>query len=1022
MPHRHRRMLRYSALFGSLLLLSQGLVAQASARPVPDNAPAALAPAAETVAVTEPGPAVVPTDFSGDVRDLPQVPSTSMLDFEPEEPEFPIGEGPGSTEPGPQPATVPAGPMPAASQNFAGLNFSDRCPTGTGPRCGSGWPPDTNGDVGPSHYVEAVNQSYAIYDKAGTLLASFSENALFSGSGANPCNGNSRGDPIVVYDPLADRWILSHFAFPSSFGQPIAPYYQCIAASKTGDPVSGGWWLYAIRTDIGGPGAPPVGTLNDYPKFGTWTDCLYFAANGFLNAQAFNGSEFASFNRGDLYSGATLRWGIGFLPWPGPAPAFTMIPGNIGGSAARNTPPPGTRDFFVSESVTGYGYEVRQFTPAADCGGGGTRGAATMVSQTPYVSPPARVAQPGTLRTLDSLGERLMQKVQYRKVGSTESLWATLTVGTPSASTASPQWVQIDVTGGVVATAPVQEGIHAPDTTLNRWMGSIAADGDGNAALGYSTASGMAPDYPSIAYAGRLASDPLGTLPRTEVQLVAGQGSQTNTCGSGACYRWGDYTAMSVDPVDDCTFWYTNQYYDSQANGTIGNWQTRIGSFRFPTCASAAPATEVQVETAPDGSGTVVPAQGVAAGSSITVYAVSRDASGGFVANVPAFWSLVERTGGVVRSDLVGSATRTTGTSAVFTGHLAGTATIRAVSGDLTAGDSGLITVTEPSATQVRVETAADGSGSVVPARSLAPGDEIAVYAISRDASGTLIANVTATWSLIGTTGGVVRSDLVGSDTRTTGTSAVFTGHFAGTATIRAESGTLAPTDSGLITVTDFPYPSPPQSPRSGPTRNPVPAAQITLTAAPAPIDLGASTTVTLRFATLGADRQVEIQSRDAVTGVFSTLATVTTDSAGRAVYPTGSLTYTTTFRAVFAGAPDLSPGTSDTAVVGVRRSVTMSPSYTGYRTVARGTALTYGTRVGPLNGIAVPRGTFQVYRLIDSEWVFQTSATFGTDSAGTASFSWTWSHPGDWYVRWRANSDAFNTAAYSPIAKVTVP
>jgi hypothetical protein len=191
--------------------------------------------------------------------------------------------------------------------------------------------------------------------------------------------------------------------------------------------------------------------------------------------------------------------------------------------------------------------------------------------------------------------------VQYRKVGSAESLWIVNTAGTPSSTplTVSPQWAQIDVTGGTVATTPVQQQIFSPDTTLNRWMGSIAADKDGNVALGYSTSNGTAPNYPSIAYAGRLVTDPLDTLPQTEVQLVAGAGSQDNSCGGGPCNRWGDYTAMTVDPVDDCTFWYTNEYYSSAANGTSGNWQTRIGSFKFPTCGATSTTGYLRVTSSP---------------------------------------------------------------------------------------------------------------------------------------------------------------------------------------------------------------------------------------------------------------------------------------------------------------------------------------------------------------------------------------------------------------------------------------
>ena len=120
--------------------------------------------------------------------------------------------------------------------------------------------------------IVAVNDAYAIYSKTGTLLASFTENQLWSTGGANPCNGNSAGDPVVLYDQLADRWILTHFAFAFSGSPlaPVSPFYQCIAASKTSDPVSGGWWLFPVRMDPGGAGLPPVGAFNDYGKFGIW--------------------------------------------------------------------------------------------------------------------------------------------------------------------------------------------------------------------------------------------------------------------------------------------------------------------------------------------------------------------------------------------------------------------------------------------------------------------------------------------------------------------------------------------------------------------------------------------------------------------------------------------------------------------------------------------------------------------------------------------------------------------------------
>ncbi len=487
--------------------------------------------------------------------------------------------------------------MPSPTNNFAGMSRTDPC---IGGNCGNGYPPDPNGDVGPNHYIEAVNSSYAIYSKTGTRLAAFTENQLWSTTGSNPCNGNSAGDPIVLYDALADRWILTHFAFAvDSKGNPISPFYQCIAASKSGDPVSGGWWMYALRMDPGTTGAPPVGSFNDYGKFGIWSDCLYMAANEFdQTSGSFTGTLFASFSRSDLYSGATLTWSLGFINnATGP---FTMIPSHLSGQAAFSVPV-GTPNYFVSQSAAAWAFEVRKFTPAANCGSGGALSTATNVSQTSYTPIGTNnVPQPGTTNKLDNVDDRLMQKVQYRKVGAKESLWVVHNVQTPG-GIVTEQWAQIDVTGGTIATTPVQQQIYTPDATLFRWMGSLAVDAQGNMALGYSTSNATSPNFPSIAYSGRLASDPLNTLPQTETILIAGAGSQTNLCGGAPCHRWGDYSSMSVDPADDCTFWYTNQYYSSPANGSAGNWQTRIGSFKFASCV---PSTNYTLTVSKSGTGT----------------------------------------------------------------------------------------------------------------------------------------------------------------------------------------------------------------------------------------------------------------------------------------------------------------------------------------------------------------------------------------------------------------------------------
>ena len=531
---------------------------------------------------------IKPSEYNGDVRDLRSVPvNFRNQEFEVEKPMDPAKLAAGakaSTEPF---INVPLAPMPSPLQNFAGLSFNSAVTGGT---AGAGWPPDVNGDVGLNHYILSVNDAYAIYNKTGTQLAAFTENSLWSGAGTGtPCDANNFGDPVVVYDQFADRWILTHFAFATVSNNPVAPYYECFAISKTNNPVTGGWWLYAVKMDTGAAGQPPAATLADYPKFGNWNDgCLYMAANGFgSNGAAFTGVVFASFNKADMESGAVLRGSLGFTVTQN---IFTMIPSNISGAtAAASLPTAGTPNYFVSESTSIFALEVRKFTPGANCTGG-SLGAATIINQVTYgTSLGSVVPQPPPAtasHNLDTLDDRLMQKVQYRRVGAAESLWVTQDTRTAGA-TARPQWAQINVNGGTVSTSLVQTQIYAPDATLYRWLPSIAADNQGNVALGYSTSNASSPNFPSVAYSGRLVGDPLNQLPQTEVQLIAGTGSQTTTSGGTAIHRWGDYTSMSVDPADDCTFWYAGMYYTNVGADATRNWNTRIGSFKFPGCVAA---------------------------------------------------------------------------------------------------------------------------------------------------------------------------------------------------------------------------------------------------------------------------------------------------------------------------------------------------------------------------------------------------------------------------------------------------
>lgn len=495
-------------------------------------------------------------EYNGDLRNIPFVPPVARH----------VMPEPGEVQPRPeklavqsleQPQAVfaPNPNMPSPTQNFAGLDFNT---------WGAGWPPDTVGDVGPNHFVQAVNTSIGIYNKTGTQLAAFTFNTLWAGSGTT-CAGNNNGDPTVIYDPLGDRFIVADFSWTDLVN---GPYFECVAVSKTSDPVSGGWWLYAIRAD---DAAHPW--LPDYPKMGVWPDGLYMGTNMFDVTAGpnftYEGARAYAFNLADLESGAALRSRVVDLG----TSRFTVIPSNFRGTS----PPAGRENFFVGESLIAFDWEVFKFHVDYN-GGGSTFTGPTNVSQTAYALSFPLVPTPAN--SVDSLSDRVMMQVQYRNISGTESLWVNHTVPV----TASPyeiQWAQIDVTGSTVSTTPVQQQIfgNLSSDGLHRWMGSLAVDKDGNMALGYSAAN--ASNNPSIRYAGRLAGDPLNQLAQGEATLISGGGSQSGSCG-GTCTRWGDYSGMSVDPTDDCTFWYTTEYYI--VNGL--NWQTRIGSFKFSECGA----------------------------------------------------------------------------------------------------------------------------------------------------------------------------------------------------------------------------------------------------------------------------------------------------------------------------------------------------------------------------------------------------------------------------------------------------
>jgi hypothetical protein len=519
-------------------------------------------------------------EFKGDLRKLPQTPPVKMERPEREAPDIhprvygSVTEAPTVSSPtgsSSSPST-PAAPAPTPLISFEGLDFAT---------WGNGHPPDTNGDVGPTYYIETINTSIGIYNKStGALVTAFTFNTFMSqGAFGNLCDTNNFGDPVVLYDTFEDRWIVTDFAFTlDGSNNVINPpgSFQCFAASKTGDPVGGGWNFYSTNTS---------GGLGDYPKFGIWPDGLYMSANMFDYAASgsFQNPRVYAFNKAQMYAAAPSVQSVSF---DAPSDDFTILPSNA--RLQTGTPPSGSPNYFLSTSeflnaVTVYKFHVDwNSISTSTFTGPDIPSAAT---SWPNAAVPNAPSLGGN--SLDVLQIRAMMQNQYSNIGGGESLWATHTVRRgDTTGFAAPRFYQVPVTGGTVGPNITQAATWDPDgaNVIYRFMPSLAVDRAGNMALGYSTSSSTT--KPAIKYAGRVATDPINTLSLTEQVLIQGAGTQTGNCGGSPCTRWGDYSAMTLDP-DGCRFWYTNMYY--LVDGL--NHHTRIGSFQFSPCTTVASGT-----------------------------------------------------------------------------------------------------------------------------------------------------------------------------------------------------------------------------------------------------------------------------------------------------------------------------------------------------------------------------------------------------------------------------------------------
>lgn len=448
------------------------------------------------------------------------------------------------------------------------------------------YPPDTQGDISEYHYIQVVNIQMAIWDlwnvsAVGTPYTLFVGpiNILWQGSGLTACEASADGDPVVVFDEYADRWVLSQFALPN---YPAGPFYECVAVSATNDPM-GVWYLYEYSFPV----------MNDYPKFGVWHDGYYMTINQFdpASSPAWRGQGVVVFDRATMLVGgaAPMIYIDTYAACTSTEPECYlggMLPTDADGSTA-----PTGNQVFMQFDDDAWGYSVDQlqlweFVPDW----GLSTATFTHLVDLPTTAFDSEVcpgyarnclAQSGTTAGLDAISDRLMYRLQWRDFGSYQAMVVNHTVDVINASSAVKgqagiRWYELRDTGS--GWGIYQQGDVAPDTK-NRWMGSAAMDGMGNIALGYSVTD--ATMYPGIRYTVHLVTDPLGTM-RAETTMVSGAGAQT-----GTGYRWGDYSMMSVYPEgffdSGCDFVYTTEYLRGT---TPAEWYTWLGWFHNASCYS----------------------------------------------------------------------------------------------------------------------------------------------------------------------------------------------------------------------------------------------------------------------------------------------------------------------------------------------------------------------------------------------------------------------------------------------------
>jgi hypothetical protein len=449
---------------------------------------------------------------------------------------------------------------PSLQLSFGPLQTDTTIQNFDGMAAGGSVPPDTYGEAGLNCYFQVVNTSFAIYNKSGVkIFGPVSNSAIWTGM---PNNENS-GDAVVHWDENAQRWLFTQFSLPD---YPNGPFYQMIAISQTPDP-TGSWYRYQYE----------FADMPDYPKFGIWPDGYYMSANRF-GAGGWKGNGAYAYDRIAMLSGNPDAQRISFEISVG---YVTLYPSDCD----DYFPAAGTPNYFAYIKTNGsQALGIYEFHADFSSPSNSTFGNLLTMPVTSFNTLQQGITQKGTAIKLETLGDRLMYRLQYRVFNGYSAMVVNHSVNAGS-NRAGVRWYELRKTSGDWTI--YQQSTYAPADNNSRWMGSMAMDTAGTIALGYSVSG---PDlYPAIRYTGRFKNDPLNQMTISEKTIIHGGGCQTGSWSGRS--RWGDYSGMSVDPACPTTFWYTTEYYPVTSSSS---WVTRIGSFTFgnvfSTSASASPA------------------------------------------------------------------------------------------------------------------------------------------------------------------------------------------------------------------------------------------------------------------------------------------------------------------------------------------------------------------------------------------------------------------------------------------------